>query len=293
MTANTHRGAGGDRGKPRRAAGRARVRGGKEPVRRRRSQTVETQGAQRRPAEPSPAGERLQKVLAAAGVASRRVAEQMIAAGRVAVDGRVVTTLGTRVDTATARIEVDGKRIAADPRRRYLAMNKPPGYVSTTSDERGRPTVVQLLRSHERIYPVGRLDADTTGLLLLTNDGELAHRLMHPRYGIERTYFAEVSGSVAPGELRLLTGGISLEDGPARAVRVRIRSRSKARTQLEIVLAEGRKREVRRMLEAVGHPVRRLVRTAFGPILLGNLPQGETRSLRPEEVGELQRMVGL
>lgn len=241
---------------------------------------------------PAAEGERLQKVLAAAGVASRRSSEELISAGRVRVDGAVVTTLGTRVDAARARIEVDGKRVAVDPRRKYLALNKPPGYITTAKDEHGRPTVLDLVGAKERLFPVGRLDADTTGLLILTNDGPLANRLAHPRYGVERTYVAEVDGRVSTDVVKGLVAGVYLEDGPARARRARVRAGSKQRTQIEITMTEGRKREVRRMLEAAGHPVRRLVRVSFGPIKLGNLALGKTRSLSPQEVGDLQRLVG-
>ncbi|MFN2641904.1 MAG: pseudouridine synthase [Actinomycetota bacterium] len=235
----------------------------------------------------------MQKVMAAAGIASRRASEDLIAAGRVSVDGRVITELGTRVDKATARIEVDGRRIAVDPERRYLLMNKPAAVVTTARDELGRKTVLDLLPPGPRVYAVGRLDADTQGLLLLTNDGERAHRLAHPRYGIDRVYLAEVAGRLTKEAADRLRAGVRLDDGTARAVSVRVTGSAKGRSQVEIVMREGRKREVRRMLEAVGNPVTGLVRTSFGPIRLGGLPVGRIRELSPEEVGDLQRLVGL
>ncbi len=213
--------------------------------------------------------------------------------GRVWVDGRPATELGMRVDPACARIEVDGRRVNVRSDRDYLLLNKPAGYVTTARDPQGRPTVMDLVRSKARVYPVGRLDADTQGLLLLTNDGELAHRLTHPRFEVRRVYLAEVRGAVSAGAIRTLTAGVRLEDGLARAVSARIIRRGKARTQVELVLTEGRKREVRRMLEAVGFPVISLVRTRFGPVDVKGLKAGATRVLTPQEVGELHKLVGL
>lgn len=238
-------------------------------------------------------GVRLQKVLAAAGVASRRAAEDLITAGRVTVDGRVTTILGSRVDPEHARIEVDGKRISIRSDHEYLMLNKPVGYITSASDPLGRATVLDLVNSKRRLFPVGRLDADTTGLLLLTDDGELAHRLAHPRYRVERTYVAKVAGRVEPSACQELLDGVRLDDGPARAIRARARTTARAGSQVEITMGEGRKREVRRMLEAVGHPVEDLVRVSFGPIKLAGLRIGAIRQLTREEVGELQRMVGL
>jgi pseudouridine synthase len=232
-------------------------------------------------------------VLAHAGVASRREAEQMMVEGRVWVDGRPATQLGTRVDPDSARIEVDGRRVNVRVGQDYVLLNKPAGYVTTASDPQRRPTVMDLVRSKTRVSPVGRLDADTQGLLILTNDGELAHRLTHPRYQVPRTYLAEVRGAMPQEACRKLMSGVRLEDGPARANRARIVRRGRARTQVELVLTEGRKREVRRMLEAVGYPVIKLVRTRFGPIDVRGLKAGATRPLTPEEVGELHRLVGL
>lgn len=236
---------------------------------------------------------RLQKVLAAAGIASRRAAEELIVAGRVAVDGRIVGRLGTRVDPSSARIEVDGVRVSVNPDHEYLVLNKPAGIITTVKDTHGRPTVVDLVRSRRRMFPVGRLDADTTGVLLLTDDGELAHRLAHPRFGIRKVYVAEVRGAVAEETCRRLERGVVLEDGPARAVGVHVRGRGRTSSQVEVTMTEGRKREVRRMLEAVGHPVISLSRVSFGPIRLSGLKVGDTRRLTPAEVGELYRLVGL
>jgi 23S rRNA pseudouridine2605 synthase len=232
-------------------------------------------------------------VLAHAGVASRRAAEELMREGRVWVDGKPATELGMRVDPERARIEVDGRRVNVRDDRDYLLLNKPAGYVTTASDPQGRPTVMDLIRSKTRVYPVGRLDADTQGLLLLTNDGELAHRLSHPRYQVPRAYLAEVRGAVSAGALRTLVSGVRLDDGPGRAVSARVVRRGKSRTQVELVLTEGRKHEVRRMMEAVGHPVLNLVRTRFGPVDVRGLKAGAIRPLTPHEVGELHKLVGL
>lgn len=240
-----------------------------------------------------PEGVRLQKVLAAAGVASRRAGEELIAAGRVAVDGRIVTELGTRVDPTRVRIEVNGVRVSVHPDHEYMVLNKPPEVITTARDPQGRRTVIDIARSRRRLFPVGRLDADTTGVLLLTDDGDLAHRLAHPRYRIPKVYLAEVRGAVADETGRKLERGVALDDGPARAVAARVRGRGRRSSQLEVTMTEGRKREVRRMLEAVGHPVVSLSRVSFGPIKLSGLKLGATRPLTPAEVGELYRLVGL
>jgi 23S rRNA pseudouridine2605 synthase len=254
-----------------------------------------SEGTKPRPKRPGAPdeGERLQKVLSHAGVASRRAAEELMRGGRVWVNGRPATELGMRVDARTAKIEVDGRRVNVRGDRVYLILNKPAGYVTTASDPQRRPTVMDLVTSRERVYPVGRLDADTQGLLILTNDGELAHRLSHPRYRVPRTYLAEVLGSVAPETCTRLVDGVRLDDGPARATSARIVAKSRGRSQVELVLGEGRKREVRRMLEALGHPVSKLVRTRFGPIDVRGLRAGATRALTPAEVGDLHRLVGL
>lgn len=235
---------------------------------------------------------RLNKALAQAGLGSRRSVEALVRAGRVAVNGEVVRDLGRRVDPLRDRLEVDGSRVVLDPRRRYWLLNKPAGVVTTARDPQGRPTVTQLVPSRPRVFPVGRLDRDTEGLLLLTNDGELANRLTHPRYGVEKRYLAEVD-ALPPGALARLRAGVELADGLAKPVRVRVVASSGPRRLLEVVMVEGRKREVRRLLDAVGAPARRLVRTALGPLRLHGLPPGAYRPLRPEELRSLYRAVGL
>jgi 23S rRNA pseudouridine2605 synthase len=235
------------------------------------------------PAEPR---ERLQKVLARAGLGSRRACEDLIRDGRVTVNGRVAA-LGDRVDPRTDRVEIDGGRVPLDPELRYLVLHKPRGVVTTASDPQGRPDVSRYYPEGVRVFPVGRLDRDTEGLLLLTNDGELANRLLHPRYGVEREYLAEVEGRPTERALSSLRRGVDLEDGPARAAAARRVGGVGERGAVRIVMTEGRKREVRRMLEAVGLPVRRLVRVRFGSIRLGRLGPGEVRELNAAEVREL------
>lgn len=214
-------------------------------------------------------------------------------AGRVWVDGRPATTLGMRVDPVRSKIEVDGERVHVATDHEYVLLNKPAGVVTTVRDPQGRSTVVDLIRTDRRLYPVGRLDADTQGILLLTDDGELTHRLSHPRYEIPRTYMAEVKGVVPPAAVARLVSGVRLEDGPARAKSARVVRSTRNRSQVELVLTEGRKREVRRMLESVGFPVLKLVRTRFGPLNLRALKSGRTRRLTAQEVGELHKLVGL
>ena len=214
-------------------------------------------------------------------------------AGRVWVDGRPATTLGMRVDPVRSRIEVDGQRVHVSTDHEYLLLNKPSGVVTTVRDPQGRQTVMDLVRTDRRLYPVGRLDADTQGVLLLTDDGELTHRLSHPRYQIPRTYVAEVKGLVPEAAVRRLVAGVRLDDGPARAQSAKVIRSAGSRTQLELVLTEGRKREVRRMLEEIGFPVSKLVRTRFGPLTLRGLKAGRTRPLTAQEVGELHKIVGL
>lgn len=236
-------------------------------------------------------GVRLQKVLSQAGIASRRVAEKMIRDGRVEVDGMVVTELGTRVDPSVSVIRVDGARIAQDDTLVYLAINKPKGMHSTMSDDRGRPCVGDLVehrvRGNKNLFHVGRLDADTEGLLLLTNDGELAHRLMHPSFEIEKVYLALVRGTVQPGTLAKLRDGVQLDDGPIAVDRARVVDRSEGRSLVEVTLHSGRNRIVRRMLAAVGHPVIDLLRRSVGPVRLGDLAEGAMRPLTDREVGSL------
>jgi len=241
-----------------------------------------------------PGGVRLQKVLAEAGIGSRRHCEELIGAGRVEVDGQTVRRFGARVDPDRQVIKVDGKRIPAKPGLVYLAFNKPPQVLTAMSDDRGRKTVTDYLGDRsERLFHVGRLDYDTEGLMLLTNDGELAHRLAHPSFEVAKTYLAEVTGP-APKDLgRRLQAGIELDDGVATADRFRVIDRSGNRTLVEITLHEGRKHIVRRMLAAAGHPVSRLVRTDVGPIRLGNLKPGASRDLTTREIGELYAAVGL
>jgi 23S rRNA pseudouridine2605 synthase len=225
---------------------------------------------------------RLAKFLAHSGVASRRAAEELIRAGRVRVGGEVVTDPALDVDEASA-VTVDDEGVAPEPLEVHM-VNKPAGVVSTAQDTHGRPTVVDLVRSSRRLYPVGRLDADTTGLILLTNDGELANRLMHPRYEVPRTYRARVKGRPDDAALRRLSDGVELDDGvtaPAKVRRV-------APSVLELTLHEGRKHQVRRMCEAVGHPVTELERIAFGPLRLGELPPGRHRRLSAAEVERLR-----
>ena len=235
------------------------------------------------------AGERLQKVLAAAGLGSRRACEQLILDGRVQVDRVVVERLGTRVDPRTAVVRVDGRTVPVRPDAVYLALNKPRGVLSAMSDSRGRTTVGDLVTGHpERLFHVGRLDADSEGLLLLTNDGELAHALTHPSFGVVKTYLADVPGPVGRDVGRRLRAGVDLDDGPARADTFRVVQQDRNRALVEVRLHEGRKHIVRRMLDAVGHPVTRLVPTAVGPVSLGALRPGASRELTVEEVMALQ-----
>jgi 23S rRNA pseudouridine2605 synthase len=228
---------------------------------------------------------RLAKYLAHAGIASRRAAEDLIRAGRVRVDGEVVSDLGRQV-LESAQVCVDGAVVAGPEERVVWMVNKPAGVVSTARDTHGRPTVVSLVRdSSARLYPVGRLDADTTGLILLTNDGELANRMMHPRYEVPRTYVARVAGGpVGDGAVRALRTGVELSDGRTAPATVRVLGGD----QLELVLHEGRKRQVRRMCEAVGHSVVALERVGFGPLALGDLGVGEARRLAATEVDALR-----
>lgn len=239
-------------------------------------------------ADPSVDGERLQKVMAAAGVASRRVSENLIAAGRVEVNGDIVTELGRRV-LPDDLVSVDGVAIQLDTSRRYLMLNKPVGIVSSLADENGKPDLSRYTAAYEeRLFNVGRLDAQTSGLLVLTNDGELAHVLAHPSFGVSKTYIAKVQGDVTSATLRRLTSGIELDDGPIVADRARLIGKaSRGQSMVEIELHSGRNRIVRRMLNAVGHPVVELVRRQFGPLHLGSLPTGQLRDLTKVELGQL------
>src|SRR5439155_22859624 len=227
---------------------------------------------------------RLQKVLAAAGLGSRRACDELIADGRVTVDGETAEP-GTRVDPLTAVIHVDGDRVIVRDDLVYLALNKPRGVLSAMSDARGRRTVGDLVGDHpERLFHVGRLDADTEGLLLLTNDGDLAHRLQHPSYGVPKTYLAQIPGPVPRDIGKTLRAGIELEDGPVKVDSFKVVDSAPGKALVEIVLHEGRKHVVRRLLEAVGHPVITLVRTDVGPIHLGELRSGKMRPLTRAEV---------
>ena len=241
-----------------------------------------------------PGGVRLQKVLAAAGVGSRRHCEELIGEGRVEVNGETVRRYGARVDPQHQVIRVDGMRIPSRQDLVYLALNKPAGVLTTMSDDRGRPTIADFLEEYpERLYHVGRLDYDTEGLMLLMNDGELAHRLAHPSYGVLKTYLADVPGPLPRDVGRLLLSGVELEDGVASADKFRVVEQAGSRALVELTLHEGRKHIVRRMLAEAGHPVSRLVRTHVGPIALGSQRPGTTRPLTTREIGELYAAVGL
>jgi 23S rRNA pseudouridine2605 synthase len=231
---------------------------------------------------------RLQKLLAQSGVASRRKCEELMLAGLVVVDGEVVTRLGTKVDPRTAVIRVDGKRLPPVSEHVYLALNKPRGVVSTMSDPEGRRTLQDLVSERsERLFHVGRLDTDTSGLILLTNDGDFAHRMAHPSYEVDKTYVAEVEGEVTKATIRTLLDGVTLDDGPVTVSKARLVTSARGKSIVELVIHEGRNRIVRRLLDHVGHPVRRLTRTAIGPVALGQLTSGELRDLTLAELGEL------
>lgn len=235
-------------------------------------------------------GVRLQKVLANAGVASRRVCEQYIAEGRVRVNGTVVTELGSRIDPTSDLVDVDGTAIQLDATKRYVVLNKPTGVVSSMKDEQGRPDLRRFTQDWpERLYNVGRLDAETSGLLVLTNDGDLAHVLAHPSFGVTKVYIAKVTGRVSPQTIARLTKGVELEDGPIAADKARLLDASAGggTSLVELTLHSGRNRIVRRMLAEVGHPVVDLVRRQFGPLHLGTLPAGRARELTTVERGAL------
>ncbi|WP_416171731.1 pseudouridine synthase [Actinomyces qiguomingii] len=280
------------------------------PANTRRGDAEREHASKGAPSDPYTAGgERLQKVLAHAGMGSRRVCEQLIAAGRVSVDGVRVTEPGIRVDPAVQEIRVDGSRVLTDPDVITVMLHKPAGVVTTMEDPEGRPTVAEYaeryLKEHAaelggperaaslRLVHVGRLDAETEGLLLLSNDGELTHRLTHPSYEVAKTYVAVVKGRVGPGVARGLKRGIELEDGQIAADRVVIKDTAPGASIVEITLHSGRNRIVRRMLAAVGHPVTRLSRTRIGPLALGDLRPGAMRALTGAEVSALQQEVGL
>lgn len=297
---------------PRNRSGGARPqkRGQQQPTRRgAQSRTSKSGSGSTKPSQPTrvvkatsapdvdvhdPNGVRLQKLLAAAGVASRRQCEKLIADGRVQVDGTVVTELGVRIDPLRQVVHVDGDRIQLDESRVYLAFNKPLGVVTSMDDELGRADISDFLAGrNERLFHVGRLDADTEGLLLLTNDGDLAHRLQHPRYGVLKTYLAQVPGPVPRDLGKRMRAGIELEDGAASVDSFRIIDSQPGKALLELVLHEGRKHIVRRMLAEVGHPVISLVRTQVGPIHLGDTRPGRWRALSAAEVSALYSAAGM
>jgi 23S rRNA pseudouridine2605 synthase len=242
-------------------------------------------------------GVRLQKVLSQAGIASRRAAEKLIIEGRVEVDGQLVTELGTRVDPEVSVIRVDGARVVVDDEMVYLALNKPLGMHSTMSDDRGRPCLGDLIerkvRGNKKLFHVGRLDADTEGLILLTNDGELAHRLMHPSHEVPKTYLATVTGTVPRGLGKKLRAGIELDDGVASVDDFAVVDAIPGKTLVRLTLHEGRNRIVRRMLAAAGFSVEALVRTDIGTVSLGEQRPGSIRPLRLDEIGQLYKAVGL
>ncbi|UGT45718.1 rRNA pseudouridine synthase [Nocardia yamanashiensis] len=243
-------------------------------------------------------GERLQKVLAKAGVASRRAAEEMIEAGRIEVDGKIVREQGLRIDPENAVVRVDGIRVVVRDEQVYLALNKPKGWQSTMSDEHGRPCVgdivAERIAAGQRLFHVGRLDADTEGLLLLTNDGDLAHRLMHPSFEVSKTYLATVDGEVNTRYVtKLLKDGVELEDGPAKVDKFVVLEVGQGKSLVKVVLHEGRKHIVRRLLAAVDHPVKALVRTHIGPVALGDQRPGTLRVLGRDEIGKLYEAVSL
>jgi 23S rRNA pseudouridine2605 synthase len=242
-----------------------------------------------KPNAPANGPQRLQKVLAAAGLGSRRQCEELITTGRVEIDRRVVTELGTRVDIGTQQVRVDGETLSR-PKLVYYAVNKPAGILSTNRDPSGRPRVVDLVPARDaRLFTIGRLDMHSEGLILVTNDGELANHLTHPRYGVRKIYRIVVAGRPTRDALAKLCQGVHLAEGVARAERVTIQSQRKESTVLEMVLCEGKNREIRRILARIGHKVERLTRIAVGPIRLGELPVGDCRSLTREEVTALRR----
>lgn len=244
------------------------------------------------PPAPSSEGERLQKVMAHAGLGSRRAIEDLIRAGRIRVNG-TPARLGDRVDSAKDVVELDGSRVPLDVRLVYYLLNKPPGVVSTADDPHGRTTVLDVVDTEARVWPVGRLDADSQGALILTNDGDLTMRLTHPRHEVAKTYVVEVEGAITREALATLRRGVPLDDDrpPARA-RVRILEKAKAATLMEMTIAEGRNRQIRHMCENVGFAVRSLVRTQIGPLQLGRLKPGQWRRLSPIEVRDLYRASG-
>jgi 23S rRNA pseudouridine2605 synthase len=238
--------------------------------------------------------ERLQKLLARAGLGSRRACEELISDGRVTVNGRRVEKLGAKA-RSDDDIRVDGRPVTIPEDHVYLVLNKPPGYVTTKSDPQGRPTVMDLVpaKLRDRVFPVGRLDQDSTGLLLLTDDGDLAQRLLHPRHHVSKEYLADVEGTPSESQLRRLRSGVELEDGPTQPAEVMLVAQGGGESRLRVTITEGRNRQVRRMCEAIGHPVRRLKRVAMGPLRLGELSLGAVRTLGEGQVRALRAAAGL
>ena len=237
-------------------------------------------------------GERLQKVLARAGLGSRRSVERLIAEGRVSVNGRQAR-LGQRVEAGSDQVELDGSKLVLDERTLHYLLNKPYGVVSTARDPEGRPTVMELIDAPSRVWPVGRLDFDSEGALVMTNDGQLTQRLTHPKFAVPKTYVVEVRGDLGRGAVARMRAGVELDDGLSRAAGARLLRRSAGSTLVEVTLTGGRNRELRRLFDAVGHPVDRLVRVSIGPLMLGRLRPGGWRRLKSEEVRALYRAVGL
>jgi pseudouridine synthase len=238
------------------------------------------------------APERIQKILAKAGIASRREAERMVVEGRVSVNGKVIETLGFKADPSKDHIKVDGKRLPHFEPKVILLLNKPRGYLSTVKDPKGRPTIMDLLKNVKwRIYPVGRLDFDAEGLLLLTNEGDLAHLLSHPRFSIPKTYLAKVAGVPDEKKLIRLRRGVMLEDGEAKVVSCSLIRQREKNSWVRVVVTEGRNHLVKRMFSAIGHTVLKLKRIEYGPIQLGDLPFGQFRYLTPEEMEKLRRLM--
>lgn len=234
--------------------------------------------------------ERLQKVIAASGIASRRKAEQLIVDGKVKVNGSVVTELGTKVVPGVDEIEVFGEKLESGGKKYYIMLNKPAGYLTTTTDDRGRKTVMELVSDIKaRLFPVGRLDYDTEGLLIITNDGDFANKLIHPSKDIGKTYIAEIKGLPELSVLKILQRGVDIGECVTRPAEVELVKGNKHSSTVKITIKEGKKRQVRRMLEVVGHPVLSLKRVAIGPIMLGNLPKGKWRHLRREEIERIMR----
>ncbi|MDZ7372530.1 MAG: rRNA pseudouridine synthase [candidate division KSB1 bacterium] len=233
---------------------------------------------------------RINRYLALCGIASRRAADELVRAGRVKLNGQVVTALGTRVDPARDVVEFDGRPVRPQEKTVYVLLNKPPGYITTAKDERRRPTVLDLVRIPQRVFPVGRLDEDTEGALLLTNDGALAYRLAHPRYEVKKVYHAVTDKPVTPEDLERLRRGVVIETGPTAPCEARYLEGPRS---IELTLHEGKKRQVRRMFRALGYRVEKLRRVSIGGVELGDLPVGKWRYLTPEEIASLRRQVGL